>query len=31
MSWTPNASVKDLAGNAVSTTAYNETTSDVDF
>ena len=31
MSWTPNASVKDLAGNAVSTTAYNETSSDVDF
>lgn len=31
MSWTPNASVKDPAGNAVSTTAYNETSSDVDF
>jgi hypothetical protein len=31
MSWTPNASVKDLAGNAVSTTPYNETSSDVDF
>jgi hypothetical protein len=31
MSWTPNTSVKDLAGNAVSATAYNETSSDVDF
>ncbi|HSS56947.1 MAG TPA: Ig-like domain-containing protein [Solirubrobacteraceae bacterium] len=31
MSWTPNASVKDLAGNAASTTPYNETDSDVDF
>ena len=31
MSWTPNASVKDLAGNAASTTAYSETNSDVDF
>lgn len=31
MSWTPSASVKDLAGNAASTTAYNETSSDVDF
>ena len=31
MSWTPSASVKDLAGNAGSTTAYSETNSDVDF
>jgi Big-like domain-containing protein len=31
MSWTPTASVKDLAGNAASTTAYSETDSDVDF
>jgi Bacterial Ig-like domain len=31
MSWTPSASVKDLAGNAASTTAYTETNSDVDF
>jgi hypothetical protein len=31
MSWTPSASVKDLAGNAASTTAYSETSSDVDF
>jgi hypothetical protein len=31
MSWTPSASVKDLAGNAASTTAYSETNSDVDF
>ena len=31
MSWTPTASVKDLAGNAASTTAYSETNSDVDF
>jgi chitinase len=31
MSWTPSASAKDLAGNAASTTAYNETSSDVDF
>ena len=31
MSWTPSASVKDLAGNAGSTAAYNETNSDVDF
>jgi hypothetical protein len=31
MSWTPNAAVKDLVGNAASTTAYNETDSDVDF
>jgi chitinase len=31
MSWTPSASVRDLAGNAASTTTYNETASDVDF
>jgi Big-like domain-containing protein len=31
MSWTPSASAKDLAGNAASTTAYSETSSDVDF
>ena len=31
MSWTPTASVKDLAGNAASTTAYSQTNSDVDF
>jgi hypothetical protein len=31
MSWTPSASVKDLAGTAGSTTAYSETNSDVDF
>jgi hypothetical protein len=31
MSWTPSASVKDLAGNAGTTTAYSETSSDVDF
>ena len=31
MSWTPTTSVKDLAGNAASTTAYNETNSNVDF
>ena len=31
MSWTPNAAVKDLVGNAASTTAYTETDSDVDF
>jgi chitinase len=31
MSWTPSASVKDLAGNAASTTAYTETSSGVDF
>ena len=32
MSWTPNASVKDLAGNAsVDDASYNETDSDVDF
>ncbi len=31
MTWTPSASVKDLAGNAGSTTAYSETSSDVDF
>lgn len=31
MSWTPSASVKDLVGNAASTTAYNETDTDVDF
>jgi chitinase len=31
MSWTPSASVKDLAGNAASTAVYNETNSDVDF
>jgi hypothetical protein len=31
MSWTPNAAVKDLVGNAASTTAYSETDSDVDF
>jgi chitinase len=31
MSWTPSASVKDLAGNVASTTAYSETSSDVDF
>jgi hypothetical protein len=31
MSWTPSASVKDVAGNAGSTTAYSETNSDVDF
>jgi hypothetical protein len=31
MSWTPTSSVKDLAGNAASTTAYSETDSDVDF
>lgn len=31
MSWTPSARVKDLAGNAGSTTAYSETNSDVDF
>jgi hypothetical protein len=31
MSWTPSASIKDLAGNAASTTAYNETSLDVDF
>ena len=31
MSWTPSASVKDLAGNAGSTTAYSQTNSDVDF
>jgi hypothetical protein len=31
MSWTPSASAKDVAGNAASTTPYNETSSDVDF
>jgi Bacterial Ig-like domain len=31
MTWTPSASVKDLAGNAGTTTAYSETSSDVDF
>ena len=31
MTWTPNAAVKDLVGNAASTTAYSETDSDVDF
>jgi hypothetical protein len=31
MTWTPSASAKDLAGNAASTTAYSETSSDVDF
>jgi hypothetical protein len=31
MSWTPNATVKDLAGNAASTTPYNQTDSGVDF
>ena len=31
MSWKPKASVKDLAGNAASTTTYNETDTDVDF
>ena len=31
MSWKPKASVKDLAGNAASTTTYTETSSDVDF
>ena len=31
MSWKPKASVKDLAGNAASTTTYTETDTDVDF
>jgi hypothetical protein len=31
MSWTPNATVKDLAGNSASTTPYNQTDSGVDF
>jgi hypothetical protein len=31
MSWTPSANIRDLAGNAGSTTVFNETSSDVDF
>jgi chitinase len=31
MSWTPSANIRDIAGNAGSTTVYNETSSDVDF
>lgn len=31
MSWTPSASVKDLAGNTASATVYNQTDSAVDF
>jgi hypothetical protein len=31
MTWTPNAAVKDLVGNAAATTAYSETDSGVDF
>jgi chitinase len=31
MSWTPSASIRDLAGNAAATTVYSETSSDVDF